>query len=265
MKFTYPGPAIEVSYHNHSSMSDGSAPIELMCRAAKQAGLKEFGMSDHWVIPPTADITDADEWRMAPARLDEYVDKLLALKKELDDDSFTLKIGLEVDFFFENWQQVIKDLESYPMDYLIGSVHYAENFPVDHDSADWLPLSSEQMAHICEEYWKKLEGAAACGAYSFIGHPDLPKKFGFIDNTRYLTHALRVLDAVQKTAGAIELNTSGWFKECKEQYPSKAILKAAAERSIPVVINSDAHHPDHVARNFLQAAEILKEAGFPGC
>ena len=261
LNFTYPGPNTDVSYHNHSNMSDGSASLEAMCKAAKKAGLRKFGMSDHWVIPPEG-ITDADEWRMAPERLDEYVDSLLKLKKELDSEDFTIRIGLEVDFFFENWQQVIKDLQPYPMDYLIGSVHYSGTFSVDHDSADWTPLSQKDMELICEGYWQKLEGAASCGAYDFIGHLDLPKKFGFIDNSRYFPHALRVLDAVQKNGGAIELNTSGWFKDCKEQYPALTILEAAALRQIPVIINPDAHHPDHVARNFAEASKILKTAGF---
>lgn len=261
LSFTFPGPGFDVSYHNHSDMSDGGSSIESMCRAAKAAGLREFGMSDHWVIPPSPD-TNADDWRMAPARLDEYVEKLLALKKELDCGSFTLRLGLEVDFFFENYAEVVKDLEAYPLDYLIGSVHYSGTFPIDHIIDEWLPLSEEEKENICEEYWKKLEGAAQCGLYTFIGHLDLPKKFGLIDNAAYLPHAVKVLDAVQKSGKAIELNTAGWFKECAEQYPSSAMLQEACSRRIPVIVNADAHHRDHVKRNFSEGARVLKEAGF---
>ena len=77
------------------------------------------------------------------------------------------------------------------------------------------------------------------------------------------TNAVRLLDAVRKTCGAIELNTSGWFKPCKEQYPACAILKEACARKIPVIINADAHAPAHVARNFDEAAEVLARAGYP--
>lgn len=262
MQFTFPGPGFDVSFHNHSDMSDGAAPIELMCRSAKAAGLREFGMSDHWVIPPD-DTIDASSWRMKPERLDEYIEKLLALKKELDAEDFTLRLGLEVDFFFENHIEVVNKLSSYPLDYLIGSVHYSGTFPVDHSITEWLPLSQEEIGVICEEYWKKLEGAASCGLYTFIGHLDLPKKFGMVDNSKYLTHGIKVLDAVQKSKGAIELNTAGWFKECAEQYPSAALLKECCARSIPVVINADAHHQEHVRRSFEEGAEVLARAGFP--
>ena len=262
IRFDFPGPGRDVSYHNHSDLSDGAASLEAMCRAAKAAGLREFGMSDHWVIPPP-EITDAVNWRMAPEKLEFYVTELQRLKKELDSESFTLRIGLEVDFFFENASEVLKELEAWPFDYLIGSVHYSGTFPVDHDASDWAPLSPAGIEAVCEEYWRKLEGAALCGGYTFIGHPDLPKKFGYVPDGVYLPHALRVLEAVRKTGGAIELNTSGWFKPCAEQYPAAAILEAACARRIPVVVNADAHHPDHVARNFGRAAEVLAAAGYP--
>ena len=260
LHFDFPGPGKDGSYHNHSNLSDGAASLEEMCRAARAAGLREFGMSDHWVIPPP-EITDVN-WRMEPEKLEYYVTELQRLKKELDSERFTLRIGLEVDFFFENAPEVVAELKKWPFDYLIGSVHYSGTFPVDHDASDWAPLSPGEIENICEEYWRKLEGAALSGFYTFIGHPDLPKKFGYVPEGKYLPHALRLLDAVRKTSGAIELNTSGWFKPCKEQYPACAILKEACARKIPVVINADAHAPAHVARNFGEAAKVLFEAGY---
>ena len=262
LKFSFSKPDTGVSYHNHSNFSDGSSTLEQMCRSAKAAGLREFGMSDHWVIPPDETV-DASSWRMPPARLDEYVETLLKLKKELDSDTFTLRLGLEVDFFFENHKEVLEALAPYPFDYFMGSVHYSDAFPIDHDKADWIGLTEAQKETICTTYWKKLEGAAACGLYTMIGHLDLPKKFGMIDNDKYLASAVRVLDAVRKTQGAIELNTAGWFKECAEQYPALSMLKEAEKRRIPVIVNADAHHHDHVNRNFAEAAQVLYDAGYP--
>ena len=255
MKLLYPGLNEKYSLHNHSELSDGSSSLETLCRAGKAAGLKVFGVSDHWVIPP-CDGTDADTWAMAPARLDEYVETLLALKKVLDDDNFTLKLGLEVDFFFENIDDVLKHLSAYPLDYLIGSVHYAGTFPVDHLIDEWLPLSPAEKDEICEIYWQKLAGAAQREEFCFLGHLDLPKKFGQIDNSRYFDHAVKVLDILADNGGAIELNTAGYFKECGEPYPSTAILQAAADRNIPLAISADAHCPEHVTRNFAQAAPL---------
>lgn len=260
-KFTFPGPGTGYSLHNHSNFSDGASTLEEMCRAAKAAGLKVFGMSDHWVVP-AYEGTGTESWRMAHDRLDEYVETLHKLQAELNDDSFDLKIGLEVDFFFENMDEIFAHLKKYPLDYLIGSVHCCGTFPVDHAASDWEVLSKEERDAVCEMYWKKMEGAAARKEFTFLGHLDLPKKFDLIDQPRYLGHAAKVLDILQQNGGALELNTSGWFKPCNAPYPALEILKLANSRKIPVVINADAHHHDHVNRNFGEAAALLKEAGY---
>ena len=256
-------PEVTTSYslHNHSNFSDGASTLEEMCRAAKASGLTVFGMSDHWV-EPAYEGTGTESWRMAHDRLDEYVETLQKLKRSLDDDNFTIKIGLEVDFFFENMDEIFARLKQYPLDYLIGSVHCCGTFPVDHDASDWLPLPQEKRDAICEMYWQKLEGAAKCKEFTFLGHLDLPKKFAIIDNDRYLAHASRVLDILKENGGAIELNTSGWFKPCYSPYPGPEILRLAAERNIPVIVNADAHHYEHVRRNFENAYTLLKETGY---
>ena len=262
LKLSYPGTPLNVSCHNHSNWSDGGSPLEDVCRKGKEMGLKVLGMSDHYVLPP-GEGYDSETWSMKLSRLDEYIETLQKMQKELEDDSFSLKIGLEVDFFFENIDELLAKLSSYPLDYLIGSVHYSGKFPIDHSIEDWTELTEQDKEEICEEYYRKLEGAALRKEFLFIGHLDLPKKFGLIDNEKYFSHALRVLDNIAASGIAMELNTAGWFKECNEQYPSLAILKEANKRKIPVIVNADAHSASHLKRNFEQAAKVLKEAGYP--
>lgn len=257
MKFTYPAAYDRYSLHNHSTFSDGASAIEEMCAAGKESGVQVFGISDHWCVP-ICDGTDWAEWCMAHDRLDEYVETLLKMKARYDDENFSVKIGLEVEYFAENIDSVLLDLKKYPIDYLIGSVHFTGTFSVDHDIADWEGLTQQEIDNICEIYWQKMESAAKCKDFAFLGHLDLPKKYNLIDNSKYFNHAVRVLDILQKSGGAIEFNTAGWFKNCKEQYPSDAILKEAAVRKIPVIINADAHHHSHITRSFQQAADLLK-------
>ena len=107
-------------------------------------------------------------------------------------------------------------------------------------------------------------GAAQCGRFTFLGHLDLPKKFGFLtDGEKYLPHAKQVLDAAAASGVGIELNTAGWFKPCSEPYPSLPMLREANLKKIPVVVNPDAHCPEHVTRGFSEAAALLRQAGYP--
>lgn len=261
MNLEFPQVDLRCSLHNHSNWSDGASSLSEMCRGGKEAGFRVFGMADHWVIPPHENM-DSESWSMAPERLPDYIETLQKLRTELEDENFSLKIGLEVDFFFENITAVLDHLKDFPLDYLIGSVHYAGVFPVDYVVEDWLDLSEAQKAEICEIYYSKLEGAAECRDFAFIGHLDLPKKFGLIDNRNYFPHAAKVLDILQKNGGAIELNTAGWFKECNEAYPAPELLKEAYQRNIPVIVNADAHHVSHVRRGFDEAGRVLEKAGY---
>ena len=251
-----------LSLHNHSVWSDGAASAEDMCRAAKAAGVRVFGLSDHWVVHPDPQLMPVS-WSIAPGKLAAYMEELARLKRVFDDEKFTLLAGVEVDFFFENFEEVLAGLGRFSPDYLIGSVHYAGSFPVDDCADDWKDLSEDEIRAVCETYWEKMRGAAACGRFSFLGHLDLPKKFGFLpDPGAYLPQARRVLAAAAEKNIPIELNTAGWFKECKEPYPSPEILREARARNIPVIIGADAHCPQHVTRSFAEAAQLLRDIGY---
>ena len=259
----YPCTGPEISLHNHSCWSDGKDSTAEMCRAARAAGVKVFGLSDHYVDHPEACCMPVS-WSMDIARLDEYVDEVVKLKKEVSDGQFTLFAGLEVDFFFDNIDEVLKKLSGYPLDYLIGSVHYVGKFPIDHSADNWRELSPEENDSICRKYWEKVYATAACGRFTFLGHLDLTKKFRMVpDRRRYLPDAIKVLDCAAANGTPIELNTAGWFKPCEEAYPDLDILREANRRKIPVIVTPDAHAPDHITRSFAEAREVLRQAGYP--
>lgn len=262
LELSFPGPGVGVSLHNHSRWSDGALPLEEICRAAKAAGIRVFGMSDHWVMPPIPN-TDSEEWSMVLDNVGDYCKDFQRVREMLQDSSFKMLLGLEVDYFHENHIQVAERLSKYPFDYMIGSVHSAGEFSIDHDIKDWIGLSQSKIDGIWDVYWSKLEGDAKWDFVQIIGHFDLPKKFGFKPSRDQFDKAVSVLETVRDNGKAIELNTAGWFKECKEQYPSLRLLKVACEMKIPVVISADAHYAEHVTRNFENALQTLREAGYP--
>ena len=261
IKITYPGTGKEYSLHNHSNFSDGVDSLEDICIQGKASGVKVLGISDHWCEFPYGN-KPAPRWGMALDRLDEYVETLQQLKKRYEDEKFTLLIGLEVDYFAENFDVVKKRLQAYPFDYLIGSVHYSDGlFPVDHSYEDWAALAPEERHQMCKTYYRKLALAAESGFFTFIGHLDLPKKFNAINESDYFDDAVSVLDVLQKHGGALELNTAGWFKPCAAPYPAPEILHAAISRRIPVIISADAHKADRLTTNFSEAEKMLQELG----
>ena len=236
------------SYHNHCNWSDGAHEMRDMYRAAREAGFREFGLSDHYVKTPFGD-NEITAYSIDKSKLAEYVDACLACK-------------MEVDYFPENAEEVVSELLKYPFDYLIGSIHFSNEFPIDHTAACWEALPPGGIDEIWHDYWKKIRLAAESGLYSFIGHLDLPKKFCFYPSYDYTDEALAALKAIKAASIAMEINTAGWAKPCKSAYPSRNILKAAHELGIPMLISADAHDTRHVARFFPEAEECLREAGY---
>ncbi len=244
------------SLHNHSTWSDGAADIGAMALAAKAAGLSTFGISDHWVMLP-ANSRLKTEWSIAPDRLDNYFQECLNVKKQVETAQFTLRIGLEVDFFPENWQANLARLANYPLDYTIGSIHSLEDFPIDSSPEPWLPLGQDAINDIWREYWRRLKSLAETRAFTIIGHLDLPKKFGHAATADLSFEIEAALLAIRRSGAQLELNTAGWSKPCAEPYPSPSLLKRALALGIPVVITADAHAPEHVNRDFAKAARLL--------
>jgi histidinol-phosphatase (PHP family) len=249
--------AMRTSYHNHTTWSDGKATLEEMIKSARKAGLEEFGVSDHYVLSPGNSRFD---WALAPESLDDYVEqvqKAIASNKDI-----TIRMGLEVDYFPETMEQIKKQLAPYPFDYLITSVHFINDFPIDLELKSWEELSQDARNGIWRAYWQRLRAAAASGYFDIIGHFDLPKKYAYYPSVDLTEAALSVLDAMAAAGMAIEINCSGWDKPVQEAYPSFFYLQEAKRRNIPLVINSDAHSADDIARNFDRGLQMAAAAGY---
>jgi histidinol-phosphatase (PHP family) len=61
---------------------------------------------------------------------------------------------------------------------------------------------------------------------------------------------------------AIELNTAGLRKDCKEIYPSPAIVNLASRSGVAITFGSDAHAPGEVGLNFSDAVQLARGAGY---
>jgi len=230
-------------------------PSEYAARAVA-LGLDEIGFSDH--SPMRRD--DFDTWRMHLNELDEYVEKVRRAQR--DFPNLTIRLALEADYL-PGHQDWIRDLAArYPWDYFIGSVHYvADSLTVDdpHDIPKWKDRDAFEVWSI---YFERLAEAAESGLFEIIGHADLPKKFKIYPKQDCTPLFERFLDRAAKTNVAVELNTAGLRKDCREIYPSRAFLELAARRKIPITFGSDAHAPAEVGSDFAAALDLARAVGY---
>jgi len=242
-------------YHVHTPLCHHATgwPVDF-ARRAVELGLGELGFADH---NPMAEYFD--DWRMLREELPRYreeVEKARAAFPQLP-----IRLGLECDFLAdrEAWIEELSAMADW--DFLIGSVHYLpEGWEVDHPK--YVGRHEGHAEEIWTSYWRVYEQCIRSGLFDFVAHPDLPKKFGFHPAGDLRRFYEPVIAALAETGTPFEINTAGWRKDCREQYPARPFLELAAGAGVPLLINSDAHAVEELTAGFPEAMALAREAGY---
>jgi histidinol-phosphatase (PHP family) len=201
-----------------------------------------------------------DDWRMEWEEFPRYLEMVAEAQAEYPN--LPIRLGLEVDYL-ENGEKWIEELASKAdFDYLIGSVHYiAPGWDVDNPK--YISRFTEgSVEDIWRIYWRLYEKAIRSRLFDFVGHPDLPKKFGHRPPGDLRHYYEPVIQALVDTGIAFEINTAGLRKDVKEMYPARPFLEMARAAGVPLLINSDAHAPGEVGADFDKATALARDVGY---
>lgn len=245
-------------YHMHTPLcKHAEGWPEAYAQAAVSAGLKEIGFSDHNPMPKFF-----DDWRMDYIEFPKYLDLIQKVQSQFSYQ-LLIRLGLECDFFpgQESWlDELCKQAD---FDYLIGSVHYLDSdWAVDDPDPKWETRWQGQIDDIWQQYWDLYRQCASSGLFDFLAHPDLVKKFGHRPEGDLKRFYVPTIEVIAANGLAIEISTAGLRKPCAEIYPSREFLELAFQANIPIVISSDAHHPNEVGDQFCAALTLAKEIGY---
>ena len=232
--------------------------VEEYVEQARAAGVDEIGFTDHvfhfrqskelWEIP----------WMLE--RCTDDLDEYLGAVEEAKGRGLPVKLGLEVDYVPGREPQLAELLEPYPWDYLLGSVHFVDGFPVDQEPG---LVHRVPVGEAWRRYFVWLRNAVRSGLFDVLSHPDLVKFFGLRPGEEE-THYLHVetADAIEAAGVCVEVSAAGLHKPVGELYPDRALLEACRERGVPITLASDAHEPAHVGRDVDRAAAFAREVGY---
>jgi len=244
--------AMLIDDHVHTAMSgDAKGELTEYLKIAGNRGLTEIGVSDHYH-------PEQPKYSMSNEKLAEYVKKVQQLKKKTD---FPLKLGIEVDFIPSLESKIEKALKSTPFDYVIGSVHFINNWGFD-DPKYISEYQKWDITELYETYFSLVQQCAKSQLFNIIGHPDLIKKFGYKPKTDITDVYLNTVEVLKESNVCVEVNTSGLRAPCREMYPSKQFLKMCHDNGIPITLGSDAHTPENVGKNFSQALKLIRQVGY---
>jgi histidinol-phosphatase (PHP family) len=253
-------------YHTHLRPDDLDASVgqyhtqanaERYRAAAGERGVAELGVSEHVHRFKQALAIWSHPFWVANAHddLDEYC----AFVREHTD----LRLGIEADFVPGREDRTANLLEACPLDYVVGSVHFLADGALDMDEHSvWSsnPSHPRSVEEIWLRYFQTVGESARSGLFDIIAHPDLVKIWGDPERTpagdlrRYYEPAV---EGIAEAGVAVEVSTAGLRKPVGEIYPAPAFLEMCVDAGVPVVLSSDAHHPQDVGAGYEQALELL--------
>ena len=196
---------IQGDLHMHTTATDGKASIEEMAAAAKARGLKYIAITDHSQRVTVANGLDAE--------------RLLQQWKEIDrinarrDDDFLILKGIECDIL-EAGPMDLPDEVLEQADWVIASVHFGQKQPR-------------------QQITDRITGALENPNIDIIAHPT-----GRLINRReaYDVDMEAVFQAAKENNKMLELNANPVRLDLHDIH-----CAMARERSIPIIISSDAH------------------------
>ena len=246
-----------VDYHMHTPLCGHAVgePHEYAQQALK-LGLQEIGFSDHSPLL----CYDDPKVTMGLHQLPQY-HRLIEDVRTQYKGKLGIKIGIEADFLIGYEEKTRTILQSYPYDYVIGSVHFIKDWGFDNpdEQKKW---QSQNVDEIYCLYYELLRKSAQAKLFDIMGHVDLVKKFGY-RASQDLTDEIEKTAEVFKDAGVtVEINTAGLRKPVKEMYPALAALKIYCKAGVPLTFGSDAHDPQDVGRDFNKAVDLAKSSGY---
>lgn len=246
-----------VDYHMHTSLCGHATgqPAEYVQQALK-AGLEEIGFSDHAPFLPRK----APGITMDREQLPEYYRMIEDVRREYEG-RLRVKVGIEADFIPGYEEKTKAILDEYSYDYVIGSVHYIQNWGFDNpeENQKW---KEQDVNAVYRDYYALLRRSAQSGLFDIMGHVDLVKKFGHRPAEDLRDEIEETSRVFKETGMAIEINTAGLRKPVKEIYPALDILKIYAAAGVALTFGSDAHAPHDVGCDFDKALELARAAGY---
>lgn len=265
------------THHERCGHAEGS--LQDYIESAIDKGLTHIGLSDHSPIYHLGDDPHPlPHIAMARNEFDNYIDEALWLAKDYRGQ-IRVRVGVEADYV-RGWADHYRDMwVLYPLDFVIGSVHFPLSGPgpgrstqngemlKESDPGAWsaffpnLP-DGYTVDDVWAEYLDGIKEAAASGTCDIIGHFDVLKTSGHTPSPDLDPLIDETLQLIGDHRVALELNTSGWRKPINDPYPSQQLLARARRFGVPVTLGSDAHEPHLVAADFDKAVALLRDVGY---
>ncbi|OGO91758.1 MAG: hypothetical protein A2Y17_13445 [Clostridiales bacterium GWF2_38_85] len=163
-----------------------------------------------------------------------------------------IKFGLEVCYFKQFEDLVYIETKDKNLDFLVGSVHFIDDFAYDHKPEHWGGIDIDNAYR---RYFETSVDLATSGIYNGIAHPDCIKLFGHKPSFQLDDYYDRLAAKIAKS-GMYAEQSSGSYRRCpdtSELGMNAGLIKALNKHDAKIKTASDAHSPEDVG---LQIKEL---------
>ncbi len=226
---------MNANYHTHTWRCNHAQGTEReYVENAIQAGLHTLGFSDHGPYIFPGDYYSG--YRMTMKNLDNYVETLLALRREFEGQ-IQIPIGLELEYYPDLMPKLLPVLRDNPIDYLLLGQHFLGNEIGDPYAA--VPTDDKRLlVWYCDQTIDALQ----TGLFTYFAHPDLIRYRG--DEKFYVEQMRRICREANACGLPLEINLLGVAEN--RHYPNLRFLETAAEENCTMIFGRDAHTPQAI-------------------
>ena len=247
-------------YHMHCDFSrDSKTPMEEMIRRSIELNLKEICFTDHSdysILINNIEEDHAVDYKNYLKSLEFFQNKY--------KEKINIKKGVEIGLQNHTIDKCIEDIKSHDFDFVIASIHTINKF--DLIDRDFYKDKSQYEAY--RQYYENLYNIIKkFKNYSVLGHLDLVKRYGdlnnIIDDKVFGDEIDEILKMAIYDGKGIEINTSCFRYNMPDLTPSSYILKRYKELGGEIITTgSDSHNPAQVAYGFKEVYSRLKDMGY---
>lgn len=234
----------------------------------------EQGLDEIWLLEHCYRFQEFVPMYDSVCAYSEYIDKwfhkkagvllledYLRLICNVRENPFPIKIkfGLEICYFKEFEDFVANLTKDMDFDFLLGSVHFVDDFAFDHKSEHWNNINIDR---VYKRYFETSIDLIKCGIYDGIAHPDCVKLFGHKPSfslVEYYNEMAQVLSVQNMYAE----QSSGIYRRCPntaELGMSRDMLRYMKQHNVKILTVSDAHCPEDVGSKILELNRLIMEA-----
>lgn len=250
-----------VNTHCHTGFcGHGEGAVAEYVAQARAAGLSTLAFTDHY---PLSERYDLGGYLSVPEEsMGAYLEAVLKAREENPD--LEIIVGCELDYLgsFEDRALAPEDFSHF--EFVLGSVHFVDGWPFDDPAQRDRWNEPGAPDHIWRRYFELWIDAVSDASQPFqvMSHPDLAKKFGFYPTYDVVPLYRWAAEACAASGRMIELNTSGSYYACAEPFPAPALLREFCRAGVACTVGTDAHKPEHVARDIELGYRLMYEAGY---